>query len=124
MFINSLGVSITEEEYMKAKFMPKTYLGKLSGKFMIAFFLFFGIAILLITFGQVGGDSIFDNLPLGILMLATGVSVIGSFITGLMSIIKNKERTISVYIITGIGFYVCFFLIGELLSIIGILPSH
>lgn len=104
--------------------MPRTYAGKLAIGFMSAFFLIFGAVILLSLFGPIGGNSILDNPLFGILMIAAGVCIIFSFIFSLISILKKRERAISVYISVGIGAYMCFLLIGELLSAVGILPTH
>jgi hypothetical protein len=42
----------------------------------------------------------------------------------LISIIKFKERSVLVFVTSAIGLYVLVMFVGELLSVVGILPSH
>ena|SRR3989338_3379077 len=99
----------------KIYFLPKTTLGKWSFGLIISFFLLLICTTLIVSSGQEGGETIFDNLLISIPMLAAGLCAIASFITGIISIIKHKERSILVYISTFIGLLVLWFVIGELL---------
>ena len=104
--------------------MPKTRLGKWSVGFIIAFFLLFAIFLLFAVSGQLGGDTFTILSAPAILLLLAGICGISSFFTGVVSIIKNKERSVLVLLATAIGFYVLFFALGESLSVVGILPQH
>lgn len=96
--------------------MPKTTLGK----WTVGLFGAFTVAVLIPMVAdltrQPGGSTIFDNLYLfgnlhlpGFLATVTGIA---TFITGLISIAKFKERSILVFIATIIGFFVLF-LVGS-----------
>ena len=91
---------------MRVHFKPKTNLGKRSSWLLVTlgvFLLVFRINVLL---GHRGGDTFFSNLFLAIPILLTGISGIAAFITGLISIIREKERSISVYVAVAIGLIV------------------
>lgn len=95
--------------------MPKTLLGKWSMKLLFGFFVFFGFFWLMILAGQRGGMGFFSNLYLAIPALLTAVSGVGAFLTGIVSIIKFKERSVFVFISTLIGVLVTLFVTGEVL---------
>jgi len=95
-------------------FVPKTRLGKISVILILLMFLFL-VLMMIIVQVQVSraNQTFFDNLWLsipGFLGMASGIT---SFATGLISIIKRKERSIFVYISTFIGMMMLWFLIGE-----------
>ena len=99
---------------MKIPFAPKTTLGKWSVALMVAFIVLLAIFQILVASGQRGGETFFSNLILTIPMLIAGVSGISAFVTGLIGIIKNKERSVIVYLAALIGLFVLFFWIGEI----------
>ena len=93
---------------MKFNFMAKTHLGKWSVGLIIAFFLLFTLSSYLFlasgdTFGVI--SSHFSD-PLAVTLLLVGISGVCAFFTGIMSIIKKKERAITVYIATLIGLFI------------------
>ena len=96
--------------------MPKTKLGKWSVGLIIVFILLLILFFLLVASGQRGGDTFFSNPLLTIPMLVAGICGVGAFFTGIISIIKMKERAIIVYIATVIGFFVLMYISAEILS--------
>ena len=100
---------------MKIYFIPKTRLGKWSIWLIIAFIVLFIIFQLLVASGQRGGATFFSNIALSVPMLIAGVSGISAFFTGIIGIIKSKERSVLVFIATIIGFFILFFVVGEFL---------
>ena len=100
---------------MKVHFIPKTLLGKWSIWLIIAFIVFFITFQLLVASGQRGGATFFSNLALSVPMLIAGFSGISAFFTGIIGIIKSKERSVLVFIATIIGFFILFFVLGEFL---------
>lgn len=98
------------------KKLPKTLLGKWSVGLIIIFFLLFATLQLLVASGQRGGAKIFSNLVLAIPGLLMGVSGVLAFLTGIIGIIKSKERSILVFLATAIGLFVLTFWLGEILS--------
>jgi len=97
--------------------MPKTTLGKWSVGLIAAFFLLLATGITVVSvFKQEGGETFFDNLWISIPMLGAGASTIAAFITGIIAIIKNKERSILVIITTLFGLLVLWFVAGEIVS--------
>ena len=100
---------------MKINFIPKTRLGKWSIWLIIVFILLFIMFQILVASGQRGGDTFFSNLALSVPMLIAGISGILAFFTGIIGIIKSKDRSVLVFIATVIGFFILFFVLGELL---------
>jgi len=95
--------------------MPKTIPGKLSVALIIASFLFLGLLWFFVALGQRGGATFFSNPMLAIPGLLAGVCGILAFFIGIISIIKNKERSILVFLATAIGFFILGFCLGEIL---------
>ena len=101
--------------------MPKTILGKWSLGLIIAMPLLFVI-------GTSFTNSLYKSVPagntiladianrpaLGLSMLAGFVSGMSAFITGLIAIIKQKERALLVYLSTLIGSALILFLAAEI----------
>ena len=96
--------------------MPKTKLGKWSVGLIIAFFLLLATGVTVVSvFKQEGGKTFFDNLWISIPMLGAGASAIAAFITGIIAVIKQKERSILVILGALIGLLVLWFVVGEIL---------
>jgi len=98
--------------------MPKTALGKWSVGLIVGSPLFFLLAMLILLWsGQRSEDieTFFSNLAIAIPMLLAGICGISAFFTGIIGIIKSKERSVIVFISTFIGFFVLFLLLGEVL---------
>jgi len=72
-------------------FMPRTNLGRWSAWLLAAFFLLFIIFNILVASGQTGGDTFSDNLYLSIPAVIAAFCAISAFITGIISIIWEKE---------------------------------
>jgi hypothetical protein len=99
---------------MKIIALPKTRLGKCSLWLIVTLVILFISFQLLVVSGQRGGETFTDNLILSIPILLAGISGILGFVTGLVGIIKSKERSILVIFSTIIGFFALIFIIGEL----------
>ena len=93
--------------------LPKSTLGRWSVGLTISLILFFVLFQLLVASGQRGGEKFFDNLALTIPILTAGICGVSAFITGIMAIIKSKERSVLVFLTTTIGFFVLVFWLGE-----------
>jgi hypothetical protein len=100
---------------MKLHFIPKTRLGRWSIWLIIAFILLLISFQLLVISGQLGGDTFFSNLVLSIPMLLAAISGISAFFTGIIGIIKSKERAVLVFVATIIGLFILVFVLGEFL---------
>lgn len=101
--------------------MPKTILGKWSVGLFVAFIIVVLVPMVADLTGQSGGNTIFDNLYLfgnlylpGFLGAITGIA---AFITGLIGIVKFKERSILVFIATVVGFFVLFLVGSDIVSL-------
>ena len=102
--------------------MPKTNLGKWSIGLILTMFILF-------VFGTSLADSLYESVPAGGTILADIVSRpalaismlvgfgagISALVTGLISIIKQKERALLVYLSTLVGAGLTLFLIAEFL---------
>ncbi len=104
------------EKKKRIYLLPKTVLGKWAIGLILAFFLFLIIGMTVVATGQIGGNTIFDNLYISIPMLSAGICAIASFITGIISIIWKKERSILIFISSIIGLVILWFVIGEISS--------
>ena len=93
--------------------MPKTKIGKWSIGLFFLFVLCLATFISLVAAGYRGDDSFFSFSALTIPGLLGGISAISSFVTGLTSIIKSKERSALVIVATVIGFFFSFLILGE-----------
>lgn len=101
---------------MKTNFCPKTRLSKWSLAFVIALIVFTIIFFIIIKlFDQKGGETFFSNLYLAIPLLIAGISGCFAFLTGIVSIIKSKARSVSVYITTLLGFLVLLYGLMEII---------
>ncbi|MBI4093100.1 MAG: hypothetical protein HY420_04210 [Candidatus Kerfeldbacteria bacterium] len=103
--------------------MPKTILGKWSAWLALVFLglIFIGPTLDATFYKSVtAGDTILEDLTLrpflAIPMLLGVASAIAAFVTGLIAIIKHKERAILVYISTALGALLLVFVIGDLFS--------
>jgi len=96
-------------------FKPKTNWGKWSTRLIVAFAVFLASFGILVASGQRGGNTFFSNPILTIPILLAGTSGIAAFITGLISIVRRKERSISVYLAVTLGLIVLVFVLGEII---------
>ena len=97
---------------MQISILPKSSLGKWSVGLAAAFILLSILFAVLVGLGGVRPGQI----PL--IMIATvtfGISGIAAFVTGLIGIIKNKERSILVFLAVAAGFFCLTFFLGEFL---------
>lgn len=102
--------------------MPKTSLGKWSLGLIVAMpalFLIGSLSTNLLYQSVPAGKSIWEDIaarPALTLAMLTGiVAGISAFITGLIAIIGQKERALSVHVATIIGMLFLLFLTGEVL---------
>ncbi len=104
-------------------FLPKTTLGKWSIALIIAMPLFsalvgalFGSYYEDVPAGESIAADIVDRPFLAVSMLIGMASGLGSFVTGLLSIVKRGERSILVFISTVIGGLLLLFITEEIIS--------
>lgn len=94
---------------------PKTTLGNWSVRTIGTSILFFILFFAIVASGQRGGDTIFSNLWLAIPMLAAAILAISSFFTGTICIVRNRERSILVFLSTIFGFFVLLYVLAEIM---------
>jgi hypothetical protein len=100
---------------MKVKFKPESAWGKWSIRLIVAFFIFLGLFALAIGLGARGGATYFSNLTLAIPFTIAWVCAIGSFGVGLASVIKQKERSVFVFLAIGLGLLILLWVLAEVL---------
>ena len=100
---------------MRANYKPNTVLGTWSVRLIVAFLLFFILFFVFATSGQKGGDTFFSNLSLAIPILIAAVLAVSAFFTGIISIFRNRERAIFVFLSTAMGFFVLLFGLAEIM---------
>jgi hypothetical protein len=87
-------------------------LGRWSVGLAAAFILLFALVLVLAFLGVYAGEPGRFRLVALIVTAAFGISGIGSFVTGLISIMKSKDRSILVFVaVVGIGLFTLMFLI-------------
>jgi len=101
---------------LQVHFRPKTRLGKRSVWLLVALAVFLLVFRINALLGQRGGDTFFSNPSLAIPILLAGISGIAAFITGLISIIREKERSVSVYLAVAIGLVVLIVALANIIS--------
>ncbi len=100
---------------MRLSILPKTSLGKWSVGLGVAWILFFALAEVLYGF-EVLGPGANTALAVALTIVDTGIAV-AALVTGLISMIKSKERSALVFVTTAIGLYG---LIGGTGSLLGL----
>lgn len=101
-------------EIITNNFIPKTYLGKWTIGLIVFFFAFLGLFFIFVKLGERGGETFFSNPKLAISILIAAVCGIAAFFSGIIGIVKNKERSILVFLATLIGFFVLFWSFAEI----------
>ncbi len=101
---------------MRVHFRPRTKLGKRSAWLLVTLAVLMGVFRINLLLGQRGGDTFFSNPSLAIPMLLAGISGIAAFITGLISIIREKERSVSVYLAVAVGLIVLIVVLANIIS--------
>ena len=105
---------------MRLEFIPRTILGRWSVGLIIAMPVFFYIGFSFVSFyefisaGKTIPQDIIVRPGVALPMLAGMVSGVSTFITGLVSMIRKKERALLVYAATMIGGLLTLFLLGEI----------
>ena len=105
---------------MKVELVPKTRLGKWSVRLIAAFLLLFFLAQIVVAIGRIQGafdTGLFNfyQILIPAAIIPAGICGVAAFLTGLISIIKYKERSILVFISCVFGFLVLTFVLGEFL---------
>ena len=100
---------------MSVVYKSHTNLGKWSVRLIVISILFFIVLSSFIASGQKGGDTFFSNLSLALPMLIAAILAVCAFFTGILSIIRNRERAIFVFISTVLGFFVLFWGLAEVI---------
>ena len=95
--------------------MPTTALGKWSVGFAIAFILLFAVFMVVAASGETGGNTFSDNLWLAIPGILADVAGILAFLTSLVAIVRNIDRSTLVIVAFALGFIITTFTLGELI---------
>jgi hypothetical protein len=78
--------------------------------------LYFGLnSVFRVVSGQRGDDTFSSNLLLAVPILLAGTCGIAAFVTGLIGVVKSRERSILVFLAIFIGFDILVFAAGEFL---------
>ena len=108
---------------MRLSFIPKTTLGRwslgLAAAMPVLFLIGISFTTLLYKSVPAGGTILKDiavRPALALTMLAGMVTGISAFVSGLIAIIRQKERALLIYVATLTGALLIIFLLGEFLS--------
>ena len=108
---------------MRISILPRSPLGRWSVGLAVAFILFFALFQILVASG-LRGPIMFGGRPVpfpvpfinwSLPLYAAGISGMAALVTGLIGIIKSKERSILTFLATVVGLLVPLFLLGEVL---------
>ncbi len=77
--------------------------------------MFYAIFFIFVASGQRGGAKFFSNLYLTVPGVIAAISGIAAFFTGIIGVIKDRERAILVYLAILIGLLVLLFCLGEII---------
>ena len=99
---------------MRISYKPSAVLGAWSVRLIALALAFFILFAVLVALGQRGGETFFSNLVLTIPILIAAILAVCAFFTGILSIIRNRERAVFVLISTAIGFFVLIFGLAEI----------
>lgn len=106
------------------RWKPATRIGAwtvgLLGAHVASMFVFFLLALT----RDVPSVSFFDPLELAVALLIGAGAAFAATIVGAISIFRRIDRGPLVVLATGLGLLPTLFFLGELLSVIGVLPSH
>ena len=103
-----------DREKVLKKIFPQSVLGLVSVVLAILVFVFYIVFFLIVFRGERGGDHFFSNLALAIPIILLALSGISAFIVGMISIFKNKDRSVFVILATLWGFFVLYFFAAEI----------
>ena len=106
--------------------MPPTNLAKWTVGFFAVFVASIGVFVVLAaaSAGEWEAESFFDPLLPAVLVLVGAVSALAATATGIAAIVRRHERSTAVVVMTVLSGFATFFFVGELLSVIGVLPQH
>ena len=94
---------------MRISILPKTRLGRWSVGLAVALILFFIFAIF---FGPKVEESTWQ---VALTLVACGILAAAAFVTGLIGVVRNKERSILVFLIMVLGVFCLIIILGEFL---------
>jgi hypothetical protein len=106
---------------MKINFTPKSHLGKWSIGLIVAMPVFFYIGMSFVDFyssipaGRTIPHDIIARPGIALPMLAGFISGLTAFFTGIIGIIRKKDRSILVFLSTVMGFFVLLWCLAEIL---------
>lgn len=105
---------------MKSALLPTTNLGKWSIGLAIASFLLLAVFLIEVALGLRGGDTLdfsdLSQLGPAIPILLAGVSFVSALVTGLIGIVKDRERSVLVFLAAAMGLFVLLLVLGEFLA--------
>lgn len=106
--------------------MPPTSLAKWAVGFFAIFIASIGVFVVLAAAnaGEWESESFFDPLMPAVLVLVSAVSAVAATAAGIAAIVHQHERSTAVIVMTVLSGFATFFFVGELLSVIGVLPQH
>jgi hypothetical protein len=106
--------SVDEEDDMKTLFLPTTTLGKWSIGLAIGAAILFVVFLIWAATGHVGGDTwTWDWLSISMLF-AAGM-IFSAMVTGIVGIVKSRERSLLVMLAVVVGGFFTVLLLGEFL---------
>ncbi|MBM3216836.1 hypothetical protein FJZ36_18225 [Candidatus Poribacteria bacterium] len=83
--------------------MPKSMPGKLSLAFFAGIWIAFGVQVAFSLAGETGGNGLFDSPKLAIPAIIALLEAAGALVSGIIAIVRFRERAALTYIVTGAG---------------------
>ena len=107
-------------------YMPSTSLGKWAMGLFALLIGSLGVFMVLASAsaGEWDAESFFDPLIPAVLVLVSAASAIAATAVGIAAIVRQHERSVAVIVLSALSGYATLFFVGELLSVMGVLPQH
>ena len=99
---------------IRIAYYPRTLSGKWSVGLVAAFFIFMVVFFLVAASGQKGGAAFFSNLALAFPITLAAASGLAGLVTGLLGVIREQERALTVYFAIMVGIVVVLWGISEI----------
>lgn len=103
---------------------PATRIGAWTVGLLVAHIVATLVFLLLTLANDIPSESFFDRPEIAIALLISAGAAFATTIVGTLSIFQRIDRSAAVVLATVLGFLPTLYFLGELVSIVGVLPSH
>lgn len=106
------------------RWIPATRIGAWTVGLLVAHVIAMLVFFVLALTRDIPSESFFDRPELAMSLLIGAGAAVATTIVGAISIFRRIDRSAVVVLATALGLLPTLFFLGELLSVVGVLPSH